>query len=78
MAEPTTLNLPPTYGWRCVLCGQQVMGPAPSMHYCAAETRIREIIREELDKRAPIARGVDVYNQQHGTNFRDLGEHSQK
>lgn len=33
--------------WRCVLCGQTV-GAIPSLHYCAAETRIREIIREEI------------------------------
>jgi hypothetical protein len=54
MVDITTLNLPPTYGWQCVLCGQQVVIAASGiLHYCPAETRIREIIREELDKRAP-------------------------
>jgi hypothetical protein len=45
---PTALRGP----WTCVLCGAVVVGPG--LHYCAAEARIREIIREELRAAQPL------------------------
>lgn len=51
MAEPAAFaKAPQTIGWRCVLCDEIV--PGPSVHYCLAEARIREIIREEITRPA--------------------------
>lgn len=54
MTEPTEIGLPTSAdAWRCVLCRAVVV--AGEAHGCAAELRIREIVREELDRRAKSA-----------------------
>lgn len=56
MTEPTEIGLPLSPdAWRCALCDAPVITGEP--HGCAAELRIREIVREELDKRAPWVEG---------------------
>lgn len=54
MAVPNVPTGIPLTGqiWRCVLCGTEMLTPGVA-HFCGAELRIREIIREELDKRFP-------------------------
>lgn len=56
MTEPTEIGLPTgADAWRCVLCRAVVV--TGEAHGCPVELRIREIVREEMDKRTPWSEG---------------------
>lgn len=42
--------------WECVLCHAKVVQPGTA-HFCTAEARIREIVREEFSRFVPHPTG---------------------